>query len=66
MALRVFDVPITVPRRDEYVANGAARQAGWAYLGRPVEWPLDIVACPDSDYQPLIRQQYGRYRLNLH
>jgi hypothetical protein len=31
-----------------------------------VEWPLDIVACPDSDYQPLIRQQYGRYRLNLH
>ena len=66
IASQVFDVPITVPRRDEYVANGAARQAGWAYLGRPVEWPLDIVACPDSDYQPLIRQQYGRYRLNLH
>ena len=63
IASQVFDLPITVPKRDEYVANGAARQAGWAYLGCPVEWSLDVFANVDSDYQPLIRQQYGRHRI---
>ena len=63
VASQVFDLPITVPRPDEYVANGAARQAGWAYQGRPVDWTLDVVATPDVDHRPLIRQQYDHFRL---
>ena len=59
VASQVFDVPVTVPRRDEYVANGAARQAGWTYLGDPVDWPLDIDASPRIDFQPQIREQYA-------
>jgi xylulokinase len=63
VAAQVFDVPITVPEKGEYVANGAARQAAWAYLGRPVAWPLATSAEPQMDYQPQIRSQYQRHRV---
>ncbi len=63
VAAQVFDVPITVPEKGEYVANGAARQAGWAYLGRPVAWPLTTTGEPQMDYQPQIRGQYARRRV---
>ncbi len=63
IASQVFGVPITVPKRDEYVARGVANQAAWAYRGRPVEWSLDVFASVDSGFQPLIRQQYGRHRI---
>jgi len=62
VAAQVFDVPIVVPERDQYVANGAARQAGWAYMGRPVEWKLDIADRPDRDFHPEIRRQYALHR----
>ena len=64
IAPQVFELPITVPRRDEYVANGAALQAGWAYQGEPLKWTHEVFASPDSDFQPRIRQQYDRYRLD--
>ena len=60
VAAQVFDVPITVPEKGEYVANGAARQAGWAYLGQPVAWQLATTAEPQTNYQPQIRSQYAR------
>ncbi len=63
IASQVFELPVTVPRSDEYVANGAARQAGWAYQGQPVQWALDVAATPDIDFRPRIRQEYDRYRL---
>jgi xylulokinase len=62
IAGQVFDVPVTVPEKGEYVANGAARQAGWVCLGRPVEWNLEISARPRMDLQPQIRSQYARHR----
>jgi xylulokinase len=62
IAAQVFDVPITVPEKGEYVANGAARQAGWVLLGRPVAWSLAIAARPAMDLRPEIRLQYGRHR----
>jgi xylulokinase len=63
IASQVFNLPITVPRRGEYVANGAARQAGWVYRGREVEWSLDVAATADSDYQPQIRDRYSSHRI---
>ncbi|MBH1937082.1 xylulokinase [Streptomyces sp. AV19] len=40
IAAQVFGSPVTVPRPDEYVALGAARQAAWALSGRaePPRW----------------------------
>jgi xylulokinase len=62
VAAQVFDVPVTVPESGEYVANGAARQAGWAYLGEPVTWNLAIASRPAVDTQPQIRHQYALHR----
>jgi xylulokinase len=62
IAAQVFDVPITVPETGEYVANGAARQAGWTYLGRPVVWDLAVASSPANDFQPQIRDQYAQRR----
>ena len=37
----VFGLPVTVPQPDEYVANGAARQAAAALAGQWPEWEAD-------------------------
>ena len=61
IAAQVFDAPVVVPAPGEYVADGAAVQAAWALTGeRPVR-PLQIVAEPEPDYRPVIRDQYARY-----
>ncbi|WP_018656774.1 xylulokinase [Actinomadura flavalba] len=41
LAPAFFGRPVTVPRPDEYVARGAARQAAWALRGTPgpPDWP---------------------------
>ncbi|WP_243648412.1 FGGY family carbohydrate kinase [Agromyces fucosus] len=63
IAAQVFDVPIVVPARGEYVADGAARQARWALTGERPSWPLDIDAELASDTREVIRTQYARARL---
>jgi xylulokinase len=62
IAAQVFDIPVKVPERGEYVANGAASQAGWASLGQPMQWDVAIASRPTMDLQPTIRSQYARHR----
>jgi xylulokinase len=62
VAAQVFDIPVKVPERGEYVANGAASQAGWASLGQPMQWDVAIASRPTMDLQPTIRSQYARHR----
>ncbi|MGA0568224.1 xylulokinase [Rathayibacter sp. KR2-224] len=61
VAAQVFDAPVVVPAPGEYVANGAAAQAAWALTGTRPEWTLEVVAEPEQDFRPVIRQQYDRY-----
>lgn len=61
VAAQVFAEPVTVPMPGEYVAIGAAVQAAWAINGTRPTWKVPIAAAPDSDFQPLIRQQYSTY-----
>ncbi len=58
IAAQVFDVPVLVPEPGEYVADGAARQAAWALTGQRPTWPLDLLAAPEPDLRPVIREQY--------
>ena len=58
IAAQVFNVPVVVPRPGEYVAAGAAIQAGWALTGSRPDWPLAITAEPAVDFRPVIREQY--------
>jgi xylulokinase len=61
IAAQIFDVPVVIPKPAEYVANGAAVQAAWALTGSRPTWPLQIVAEPRADHQPIIRSQYAHY-----
>jgi xylulokinase len=61
VAAQVFDAPVVVPAPGEYVANGAAAQAAWVLTGTRPEWRLEVVAEPEPDFRPVIRQQYDRY-----
>lgn len=58
IAAQVFDVPVVVPRPGEYVADGAARQAAWVLTGGRPTWPVELLAAPDPDPRPIIREQY--------
>ncbi|WP_440708319.1 xylulokinase [Herbiconiux sp. YIM B11900] len=59
IAAQVFDVPVTVPQPGEYVADGAATQAGWALSGERPAWPISLAAEPTPDHRPVIREQYA-------
>jgi xylulokinase len=61
IAAQVFDAPVVVPAPGEYVADGGAVQAAWVLAGEPPDWPLEVVAEPEPDHQPVIREQYSRY-----
>jgi xylulokinase len=61
IAAQVFDAPVVVPAPGEYVADGAAVQAGWVLTGQRPVWPLQIVAEPAPDHQPVIRHQYAHH-----
>ncbi|WP_010206314.1 xylulokinase [Salinibacterium sp. PAMC 21357] len=61
IASQVFNVPVVVPEPGEYVARGAATQAGWALAEARPEWSIATSAEPASDFRPIIRQQYARY-----
>ncbi|SDI98877.1 xylulokinase [Lentzea albidocapillata subsp. violacea] len=61
IAPMVFGVPVTVPAPDEYVANGAARQAAWTLTGgaTPPEWTLAESTRYEAEAVPEIRARYG-------
>jgi xylulokinase len=61
IAAQVFDAPVVVPVPGEYVADGGAVQAAWVLAGARPNWPLEVVAEPTLDHQPVIREQYARY-----
>jgi xylulokinase len=59
IAAQVFDVPVEVPEPAEYVAFGAAVQAGWALTGERPEWPVSVTNSPLPDHRAIIREQYA-------
>lgn len=61
VAAQVFDAPIVVPAPREYVAEGAAVQAAWVLTGQRPQWQVELVATPEPDHHPEIRQVYARY-----
>jgi xylulokinase len=65
VAAQVFDVPVEVPEPGEYVADGAAVQAGWALTGTRPEWTVSLAASPAPDHRPVIREQYAAYAAAL-
>ena len=62
IAAQVFDVPVDVPLPGEYVAAGAARQAGWALTGELPAWSTEIAASLPAARVPAIAEQYGAHR----
>jgi xylulokinase len=65
IAAQVFDAPVSVPAPGEYVADGAAVQAAWALSGTRPSWPLQLIASPEPDPRPVIREQYARYAASV-
>ncbi|HEX7835374.1 MAG TPA: xylulokinase, partial [Pseudolysinimonas sp.] len=61
IAAQVFDVPVVVPDPAEYVALGAAVQAGWVLSGSRPEWPIAISTEPAPDLHPEIRAAYASH-----
>jgi xylulokinase len=61
VAAQVFDIPVTVPKPGEYVADGAAAQAAWVLTGSRPAWPVTLVASPPPDHRPIIRAQYAAH-----
>jgi xylulokinase len=62
IAAQVFDAPVEVPEPGEYVALGAAVQAAWTLTGERPTWEVPVVARPDRDTRPVIREQYAARR----
>ncbi|WP_342022580.1 FGGY family carbohydrate kinase [Arthrobacter citreus] len=54
----VFGLPVTVPEPDEYVANGAARQAAGVLTGSWPEWKQAGTSTVESDPAPDILRRY--------
>jgi xylulokinase len=62
----VLGAPVLVPTPDEYVANGAARQAAWVLAGEaagPPSWPLPglVTVQPAADGRG-VRERYAEAR----
>ena len=71
VASTLFDVPIEVPPPGEYVADGAARQAAWAWSGSVAapEWAqlrAGTTRRLDPDPKPAVREAYARARQSLY
>ena len=61
VASQVFGTTVVIPRPGEYVAAGAARQAGWALTGSLPAWSTEVDAELAADAQPEIRAQYAAH-----
>ena len=62
IAAEVFSVPVHVPEQGEYVAAGAARQAGWALTGELPAWSTATSAVFEPNTAAVIAQQYAARR----
>ena len=64
IAPAVFGAPVEVPEAAEYVADGAARQAGWALSGgeAPPDWTLTATRRYESEPEPAVRERYAAVR----
>ncbi|MFJ2356506.1 xylulokinase [Frigoribacterium sp. NPDC087798] len=58
VARQVFDLPVVVPEPGEYVADGAARQAGWALSGTRPTWTPATSASFEADLRPAVGERY--------
>jgi xylulokinase len=58
VARQVFDLPVVVPEPGEYVADGAARQAGWALSGTRPTWAPATSASFEADLRPAVGERY--------
>jgi xylulokinase len=62
IAAQVFGLPVDVPLPGEYVAAGAARQAGWALTGELPAWSTEIAASLPADTSAVIAELYAARR----
>jgi len=62
IAAEVFGLPVDVPLPGEYVAAGAARQAGWALTGELPEWSTQIAVSLPAGSAALTAGQYAARR----
>jgi len=62
IAAEVFSVPVHVPEQGEYVAAGAARQAGWALTGELPAWSTATSAVFEPNTAAIIAEQYAARR----
>ena len=62
IAAQVFAVRVDVPLPGEYVAAGAARQAGWALTGALPAWSTEIAASLSGAPEAVIGEQYAARR----
>ncbi|WP_061963371.1 xylulokinase [Demequina aurantiaca] len=58
IAAQVLGIPVSVPTPGEYVAMGAAVQAGWSLTGTRPSWSVDAVEVTGIESEPVIREQY--------
>ena len=60
----ILGMDVQLPRPDEYVAIGAARQAAWALTGEeePPAWPVDIETTLKGAPCEQVYRQYLRWR----
>ena len=60
----ILGMDVQLPRPDEYVAIGAARQAAWTLTGEeePPAWPVDIETILTGAPCEQVYQQYLRWR----
>lgn len=60
----ILGMDVQLPRPDEYVAIGAARQAAWALTGdeEPPVWPVDVETTLTGAPCEQVYQQYLRWR----
>lgn len=64
IAPAVFGRPVLVAPEGEYVADGAARQAGWVLAGgqEPPAWTTSGSAAFEAEATPFVRERYAEAR----
>lgn len=62
---QAVDVPLVLPAPDEYVAKGAALQAGGALLGRFPTWPVSSTQLPAQAQEACITEQHRAAKVAL-
>lgn len=60
----IFGMDVQLPRIDQYVAIGAARQAAWALTQNPdpPQWPVNIESVLTGSPTPEVYEQYVHWR----